>query len=470
MSQGTTGTVEDTRSDRAGTTHDRRAGVVAWAGAIPLLAVAAYVAWGARLLRPVADDYCAHRSLGYWWANWSGDLTARLNDYVWVGLPTLHLPWPVVSAVPFLASVIALSTAAAALMVLSTPPGSRRDTRWLVVASGLPAAWWAYWWVPAQASAHLPSSVIGADAVNLAQSITGWQTVNAPYVLLPSLLLLGLLGIRPLARRSWWVWLPVFSLFGVVVGTAGLVLAGFTLLLLAATALVPRRGRPLPRPAIAAICAGVAVGAVLSYRSPGSRIRSGILREDPALPSVTPGSLLRWVLPEAPKQWLLGLANPGTVVVVALLCTLAFLAARAGLRPDPRRLAQTGGWVILASFVLSLVNRTSEAFAYPAFWHQLSTGALIFAAVALLSVATGIRLEASLGGWTAVVPALVLLTLAVGVAANASLTLVDTARTRAATWQAGPAPLGIISDLESGWRDCWSEIAAARDDEPARTP
>lgn len=456
----------------------RAIAAIAAAGGV---AIIAYVIWTARLLRPIADDYCLAQaagkgffgSLSFWFTTWSGDVTARVSDYVWVGFPLVALPWGVASALPFVATSAALTAVVLALLAGGASGALRAQAPWLFLVPILPVAWWAYWWIPVRVGAMRSDGSGDGLTVDLANSITTWQTVNSAYVLLPCVLLLLLLVARPILRRSWKISVPVFLALGFVIGTAGLVLAGATLLAISAAVVAQvalrLRWRTAVLPAVA-LCSGLLVGVVISYLSPGSRARAEILAENPALDPVTLSSLWDWVFPQAIGEWLSGLVNWGSLLAFVLVGGMGFLATRAGLRADVVRLERVSAGLVGFSFLLSLTNRASEAFAYPAFWHQISTRTFIFLALSLLAVSVGARLATFKQGFLVIVPAVFALGLVA--AATSMVTLSGSVQERFSRWEAGPAPLGSISDTAESWSaECWTDLTRLRDGaDPARTP
>lgn len=108
---------------------------LAWATATGALSFILYVGCSARLLRPIADDYCSFRPPWYWFSTWSGDILARFNDVLWVGLPLRFLPWFAVSAVPFVATNVFLAAAVVAFLRYCLGDGAGTTRHWLLVAS-----------------------------------------------------------------------------------------------------------------------------------------------------------------------------------------------------------------------------------------------------------------------------------------------------------------------------------------------
>lgn len=322
----------------------------------------------------------------------------------------------------------------------------------------------------AQAGPHLPSRLAVPDAVILAQSITVWQTVNAPYVLLPCALLLGALALRPMLDRRWQISWATFGLFGLLTGTSGLVLAAGALCVALCFALAATTGHRRGQIGPWIACSfGTGVGMLVSYTSPGARSRSEVLGNHPMLPSLTPGTLVGWVFPDALQTWEFAVLNPGTLIAGALLFSAAVVQQQRGRVPDPALLSRVGGLLLAGTILLSIINRASEVFAYPAFWHRLSTSTLVFIAICLLSFALGLRAADSFRG-KAMGLAATLLFVSGTVAAQAASAMANTVQERYARWQSGPAPMSVISDTETWPADCWQFIVRMRDDAPARRP
>ena len=460
-------------------------GGASWARAMFLILVVSglvlvgYVAWGARLLRPIADDYCSAEAatrgfLGaqhYWYMTWSGDLTARAADFVTVGAPLLHLPWSWASAVAFVVTAVAVSVSAALLLYVS----SSATPRGLLLTALIPAvavAWWTYWWLPVRFPAVTPSSSVNVNNANLAHSVTLWQSVNSSYALLPALAVVGsIILVRVSRRRRRWA-LPFGAVFGFAVGMAGLVLAatfvGLATLWLAATFVRRDAMQGMRSTALIAIV-GASIGALAAFTAPGNQDRSEILAQSQSLVNPSPATLLPWVFPRNLLEWGVGVVNPGSALVVVIMALLALAATKSGLGLIPARASNAAVGLLVASLVLSTVNRASEAFAYPAFWHQISTRTLVFLGLCMLGSAIGARAATLDGLRLTGVVLLLLVPSAIATIVSTQL-MMETIEVRHTQWEHGPAPMPAISDTEdpAGWQaDCWSTVGKYRD-VPAR--
>jgi hypothetical protein len=86
---------------------------------------------------------------------------------------------------------------------------------------------------------------------------------------------------------------------------------------------------------------------------------------------------------------------------------------------------------------------------------------LIFVGVCLVGFAAGLWL-ARVVTWIPTGLVAVPLFVSLFCVASASSLMVEMIQERFAQWQAGPAPIGVISDIEDWAGDCWSDLAELR--------
>ncbi len=243
-------------------------------------AVVLWVAWKSLLLRPGGDDYCLAVGaqfgfLGgplYWWDAFSGYLTPSFGANTLVGLPLLHLPFGLSSAIPFLVASLVVSAAGLLGMRLTLP--LRGWGQHLLVWGSIPSLmviWWSYWWLP------MTLGVTGNNKF-LAQSVTHNQTPNAGHVLQTCLVVIVYaLAWRVVSRRGRaWVW--VFVVGGLIGGFSGPAMSlgiVLTSILVAVDWLVEGRGpsHPVRWGVLAGVVASIAA-LLLAQSAPGTRIRS----------------------------------------------------------------------------------------------------------------------------------------------------------------------------------------------------
>lgn len=434
-------------------------------------AVVLLVALAASKLRPAADDYCHasqglggyFESLGLWYLTWIGDLFQMSMMALLVGQTLDHLPLSLASAVPFLLTALAV-LGVVSILVFRAITASRR-TKLLALFASAPVvlvAWWAFWWVPAIAD-NDPYGPLQLAA----SATTHWQTVNIAYVFVPMVLIGGwvLLSLRR-ARR---VWAKAAGLIviGFLAGTGGLVFGlaavSFVILYWAGSSWWEKR---IDRPRTletAGFVAAALIGLLVAYLAPGAQSRSAGLAAVRPLQSVSPRSIFAWIFPQGVFDWIAEVWQAGSVVVVMGSMAVALLLAILGIAVKPSRLLVAAGLLLGFSFLIAVVSRAGDGFAYPAFWHSVMPRAVIFVALVLVGIAAGTWLLTRPSRWVGLVVVLaVAIAAAVAVGSIFAMTLEIQARFE--TWQGGPASLIGIGDIEIEWvATCWDKWAAARD-------
>ena len=440
------------------------------------LATLLYVLINVRLLRPIADDYslAIYASEGLvsgvveLWRSLSGDVTTMFSNLLLVGLPLLYFPWTVASAVPFCSA--ALSTVGLILWILlKGVPKSVHGGLKLVTASLIAPivflCWWGFWWIPVLFS----QQSTGNDSAAVATGISIWQNLNAAYVVTTAALIWAWLFLesRSCSERGWLF--LAYPIIGIVSGLNGPVFAvgaGIMIIVIAVSSLL-RTGTAFHERWSLWLCAlaGVSAGALFSYLSPGTQFRSG------SVGGIDIGPPIIWrlateSLPAGVDDWWDSLVNPGALVVLLVVSGSVLLL------PHARTLNLTyplnAGIVLLGfAFILSIANRASELFAYPAFWHLILPRTVAW--LGLVSTALAI------GGWIAqrIHGGLVRPTAAVSTAAGLMLAsasiapMVGLIQARAVLWEHGPAPVpDLITDIEDpdGWqRVAWLKLSTLRE-------
>ena len=433
----------------------------------------------ARSLRPIADDYAAGnniiiRGLGGYisndYLNFSGELARVVADAVLVGIPVSSLPWSLSSLSTFIVASLVVGLAVLTTWAISRS-GKKSLEKWLWLA--LPTAvlaWWAYWW----AALTTPHDV---SARALPEAITHWQIINSSYVVLPALVISLFLMLMHWQTKNvtkqWWRIGGIFAvglLAGLTGPVFGLTVAIGILSIYAALVFQHKTRRLRPPSWVVAAFVGVLVGVAITQASPGTRSRAPLFRGGEGMVPFTPGNLLNWTIPAALYEWADRLANVGTLVVLLLTIGVGFLATSSGLNTQPRQLLALGTGLLLFSLVYSIANRLSEAFVYPAFWHQVGFSTILFLAIAIYGFLLGSVASRSN---QAVAATLIIASLVVGIlwALSSERLLVGSINDRYSAWLMGPAPLNGIPDIEQvggGFERFWVVLAEFRGDAPDR--
>ena len=441
--------------------------------------VVSYVVWTSRLLRPIADDYWIAVSAQdgllegviTWWQEWSGAVSTMTSNVLFVGLPLLHLPWSLASAVPFLCAMFLAVFATTWIFVQAIPKHPER--RGFVIASLLfpilAVVWWGYWWLPALQAGD------SDDTYRLALGVTHWQSLNAGYVI-PIVLLIWLWlvletrhGVK--FRRIW----AIYLLLGILAGFNGPTFAGAAFLTIVVLAVASGLGS---QKAVRArgwcwvmTLLGILFGALASYFSPGSQYRTTYLA-NPDLNAVLISQWLTQAVPGGVSDWIRAAINPGAIVLLVVIVGYTAILVHLGFRPNARLLLTVGFALLGFALIASLVNRFAQFFAYQAFWHL--TGPQTIAWLGLTAIAMGIGAYVAINVQQAQTRPVAVLGCAIGLLLFvSSITLMtQTILTRSVQWESGPAPLSGIEDIEnsSGWVMAeWIKLRSLRD-APLRGP
>ena len=438
------------------------------------------VFWTSRLLRPALDDYrlgvvADQGPIGgvwLWWNTWSGDLTQILANNLFVGIPLRHLPWSLASAVPFIAAALSVTALLLGILLVSSRGDTTKRHRLLgslILFPVILISWWSYWWITASLS---PDEL---NAVPLAVGLTMWQNLNSAYIITWALVMLGwiLIEARTPSRRPWQVLL--YLVIGLLAGFAGPVFALSALIMLSLLAYALWLRTPegwkcrLELWLLTAI--GIAVGAAVSFTSPGAEARRSQGTNAQTDEGLFP-RILSDAFPNGIEDWWLSLTTPGAFILFTLFVGLSLVLALQGWSTSFEYLTAVGLGLLVFSVVASVVNRVSELFVYPAYWHLAGSRMLIWAAAVVLGVGFGGWI-ASFGRNTVAAPFLLFATavsflLAVSSVAN----MLGQIQARNLQWEVGPAPWAseAILDIETGWvRSDWRDLQRLRD-APTRLP
>lgn len=434
--------------------------IIAVLGWFVVVAVAA----SSSRLRPVSDDYCHATNglggyfdaIGIWYLQWIGDLFQLSVTGLLMGQPLVHFPLAVSSAIPFLFTAFSVTAITSFLLVRSLR-GPKRSIA-LAIFAGAPlmlVVWWGHWWAPS-----LLEKDASGTASLLATATTNWQTVNLQYTAVPMILI----GVWTMihTRDGWPRWARTIGLLvvGLLAGTGGLVFGvaaiAFVALRWLASSWLDRRVDRNRLPETAAFVFAALVGLAVAYLSPGAQSRGELLAAGRPLQSVSPWSIFSWVFPESVFEWISGLFQAGTPLV--LISSIGISLVLAMLRVDvvPLKLMSAGGCLIAFSFLIAIAARAGAGFSYSAFWHQVMPRSVSFVALILVGTAAGAWLLARSNRVIKLI--IVVSVLVAGAVSIGSLLAMNSQiQTRHTAWQSGPAPLVGVADIETDWvENCWT--------------
>lgn len=355
-------------------TQTARIRALGWVIWLAFTLVFLYVAFSARLLRPASDDYCmavdAERgvigALTHWWEVSSGYVTFGLGAATFVGLPGLHLPWPLTSAIPFLVGAVAIGVTVATVLWFATQRSARTWARMLLAIPVAAVAWWTFLWLPQGYSAT-------GTVEQMAEGLTHWQILNGSYVFLTTALVVApiLLWVAT-TKRPALVW--TFAAFGLVAGLGGPTFGGTTVVVSVLTLAyvvvfgVQHRRLELTSLALAAVTAAAA--SLAAHFAPGSQARQGFIGSEPVIGGIrSTAELFHAVLPRAIFTWLESFTHAGTAFVLVLGIAVGWLVARQGMRLRPSSGVALGLVLLGTGLTFSVLAVAAEKFAYEAYYH-----------------------------------------------------------------------------------------------------
>jgi len=127
------------------------------------------VAFFALRIRPIGDDYCVASGSAQGILNGvadvyltkSGDVTLVLSNILFVGVPMISLPWPLVS---FSAFLIAWFSLMGAVILIIKMFGRVKTRALLILAPIILVSWWSFWWSRASIGTGPQFAMIFAEA------------------------------------------------------------------------------------------------------------------------------------------------------------------------------------------------------------------------------------------------------------------------------------------------------------------
>ncbi len=420
-------------------------------------------------MRPTQDDYCiAYEAregfiagVDHWYSAWAGDLLTVSANVLFVGLPLVHLPWSLASAVTFLSAAL-LGAGSVTLLWIWGTRESARSWSWVVLLPYAAAMWLAFWWVPSTGAGTNDEQLLAFYSVT-------WQNINAAYVVTTLACFLIAFGsyLISMRKEKWPLLLTVFG--GILVGLAypALAVTALSVALLAfLVTLASTRVRPSRRSLTALLFAlGVGAGLLIAYASPGRRARAAVLADNAPLSDMSLTGLLSWTFSESTDAWIAMAAGASSVLAFSGAAALALVLSTMGPRLRVRSLAALGAVTLAASLMSAVLVRASEAVSYVGGWHQAGTRTLIFVAVFSLGLAAGgwlaTTIPMAVARFVGAVGAVALVAfLAFAVVQPMSNFVTD----RTVVWEQGAAPVGELGDLDSDWvRQCWNSLGRVRD-------
>jgi len=424
-------------------------------------------------LRPANDDYWIiaeafsgiPSSLAFWWQSWSGFATTFSLNVLVVGLPGTHLPWALVSAVPFIFT--SLTVGAVLLFLLGW------TTSWFGWRSAFALApvgavlWWTFLW---------GASLIGPTSP-LVLGLTHWQNLNAAYVLPFSLLIAGYAWALVLGRptRSWQRLMFVLIL-GLATGLAHLVISMSILVTIGIVIAVrlstrSRRGEwSITLPAVYAVLA-ILVGQFIALAAPGSRVRRSAIAPEVPFSIEYAVSSTGQIIGQTVTDISTLVFAFGTVVTVGAAVLCAFVLKTRIALGSTNRLRVLFHLGLLLSLTTALVNNALELVVGFGYWHRSALAVAVFF-TAGLGGAYGGALLRSIGFLKSGKPLFLLGVVVVVLSLGSTAKLYESALGRQSNWDVGPAPLsGAFDDINGPqpWiTRNWQVIADSRD-APSRT-
>ena len=403
---------------------------------------ALYFLFNSRNLRPIADDYChaTYAGLGFWesfnawFTTWTSDVFAVLVNYLLLGFPLIFLPYSFASAITLFIATVMITILFSYILFKNFRLASILTIYPIVLISFL-----SFW---------ITNTIFFKETsfINLSNMILHWQIINSQYTFLATLLVLIIFFLLKTRSSRKNHWLLIF-LLGFLSGTFGivLVLAVFSVLVLYLSKPYLLRDKNLFL-RIILFSAGLVLGLMFSYFSPGTQARAKILENNPNRIGLDFIALVNWTFPTAVIEWLQGILHLGSLVVVLFGLLAGFFSSHIALRRSFKELGESALTLFILSFFAAVFSQLSEAFAYEAFWHLVIPYLFIYFLLFLFGFLAGMQLDSkfSMNKYFLVS---VLTGLALGVSGLGVHKAVTEINERKERWQVGPAPVSGISDI-----------------------
>jgi len=348
------------------------------------------VVYFSRLLRPAVDDYCfaIDSDLGfiggvlYWWETLNGYAFFIAGSIATVGLPLLHLPWSLASALPFILAAVCISLVGVQIFWgMSDQIGDlRRRATFLFSIPLFAITWWTYLWMPI---------AWGETGINksIALGLTHFQALNGSYVITTCVVTgLAILSWNLMINKS-----PRFSYLAILPGLLGgfsgimmtLTIVVSSFLVLAYALLTKTLHRKGQRSWLVILSfSSLAAGAVANL-APGSLSRADGVVSNPGLSPFRGAQTLSKTFPDSLRDTVEAFTNPGSLGVLLIISTITWFLIQSGLKIRSQSALRFAALFLGLTLVASAVTRFSQNFAYYAYWHF--SDVRIYAFMALLS-------------------------------------------------------------------------------------
>ena len=451
------------------TTHPVRARVIFWILLAVMSVEALWVVVSSFHLRPSGDDYCFGQVVARcgilggvveWWSTWSGFASIMFFANLLVGFPLAKFSFGIASFIPF--AVAALAVACSFLVILGRQNYDRYEA--IVFVAVIACAWWGYLWLPY--ALHIVPDDVGLMAVGL----THWQTINGEYVVQTAvLLMLSVAIVRMLPTHPRWA-LALTTLLALETGFGGPAMALSAVLMVGVVACIYLRKGKLARAHIGSIVTFILIcslAALASVKwSPGSLYRATLFENPISMSFGGMWDIFTFTAFVSLSMWFFTFVNLGAVSSGLIVLTVSMLIRKkkeqAG-RNDTYLI--WSGYLCLFSLIQCVVNRLSEYVTYAGYWHYVTAELCSFLSIMLFSVWLARWILPVLVGHRAQVFVLSLSILAFTGNSFALHKMVQSMSDRKPVWEAGPASLPGLSDIDdaTGWQmGCWKSLETHR--------
>lgn len=429
----------------------------------------------ASLLRPLADDYCQASRIarlgldGYVsdvWSSWSGDIVTVTLVGMLVGVPLAVLPFGIASSVSVIFVALLFSVGVRILL--------RREVKVrtsLVGGLGLLFAFICGWAVNYSMLKTLGLRGPIRPGFSSALATWSWGTVIVVYVVPYIILTISLVLLKRAQHDTLTVARGCLALaFGLLacVGLSGasVSLTAFVALITMSLAEFFWRPETWRRWALRALTGGfiIAIGAWISFLSPGVQNRRSVLTAVPMDSFEGLGSWVSWlgdslvefvlIMTVNPAGWMLG-------VSAAVVAGSRSLGSRGLAHTEVSGYSRVEVlWTLTIIFgAHALIVAVSEAFTYRAWWHYvpLESASLVWWIVAgALCGSRSLELGRPLLNAPVLVGPILFLGFGLGL-------FWQNAEARFSLWNSSAAPLDGVADIQDGWvEECWNVLGQFR--------
>lgn len=417
----------------------------------------------ARHLRPAADDYCTGFIAQYgvfgapahMWSTWSGYFFTMFIENITNGLPLLHLPWSISSAIPFILSAVGLGFTAYILL-----PKSSENLNPVFLIPLLAVLWWAFIWIPV--------AFFGVRN-ELANGLTHWQTLTSGYMLTTEILLCICAYLWRLSNHIDYAFLVsiIFLISGLLFGFTSepfnlAAIAVFGLYIL--HRIFFKRASAITKKQIYWIVFGLSiiVGFIFAHLSPGNLARTALIKPDLSFSLDRMEFLFFWTIPYAVQRWLSAYFAFQGIIVFIIVFSLQFFSVRKLSDLEQHQYLLRGMQLSSFGLLLFMIARFGEAFSYEGYWHFVTPLLVSMLSIYFFATYVANKVRFLTSKWINRV-ILVSLLISLSVALKADFLMMQSIQMRAIAWSQGQAPLSGISDIETLWvRGCWENLIRLR--------